>query len=118
MNTENIIVTFAGLQALLLATIPILAHLGGDVGYWCVFLNLIVLGWFCGVLQGCLFKQNAKLPCEYIGIFLTSQGLAGIFSNLLRFATLEIWPEKPFTSASFNFIFGVIVSIMCIPTQI
>ena len=117
MLTENIIVSFAGIQAALLVTIPLLAHQGDEIGYWCVFLNLIVLGWFCGVLQGCLFKQNAKLPGAYIGIFLTSQGLAGIFSNLLRFATLEIWPDQPFTSASFNFVFGVLVSILCIPAQ-
>ena len=101
----------------MLAVIPFLAQIGGAVGYWCVFLTLIVLGWFCGLLQGCLFKENAKLPGDYIGFFLTSQGLAGIFSNLMRFATLEIWSENPLASTSVNFLFGVLISLLCIPAQ-
>ena len=97
---------------------PIFAQIGGTEGYWLVFITLLLDGWFSGVVQTLTYQENAKLPGAYIGIFLTSQGLAGVSSNALRFASLEIWPDQPFVSVAFNYIFCVIVCLLCIPAQI
>ena len=77
-----------GIQAVLLTMMPILANIGGPTGYWTMFFALVVDGWFAGISQGVVYFENAKLPGKYIAIFLASQGLAGIFSNVLRFVTL------------------------------
>ena len=97
---------------------PIFANVGGSTGYWLVFMTLIVLGWFSGIVQSCLYQENAKLPGRYIGIFLTSQGLGGIFTNIFRFCTLKIWPDSPFISASACYLIAVLVCLLCIPAQI
>ena len=44
--------------------------------------------------------------------------MAGVSSNVLRFASLEIWPDQPFLSVAFNYIFCVLVCLLCIPAQI
>ena len=106
------------IQAVLLTLVPIFANIGGSQGYWYVFFILIVDGWFLGILQSCLYTENSKLPSRYIGIFLTSQGMAGIFSNVLRFATLELWPNDPFIAVSVCYMVSVIVCLMCIPAQL
>ena len=93
MRVETQIVLFFAIQALGLSFIPFLANIGDDVGFWSCFVTLLITGWFAGLVQGCVYRENAKLPGDYIGIFLTSQGLAGILSNMLRFWTLEIWPN-------------------------
>ena len=49
-----------------------LANIGDAAGYWLVFGTLTVLGWFIGIMQGCFYKENAKLPSKYIGIFFVS----------------------------------------------
>ena len=118
MSVDTQIIGGFSIQAIGMTLIPVLANIGNDAGYWSVFGTMFIQGWFSGVVQGCAYRENAKLPGEYIGIFLTSQGLAGIISNLLRFATLEIWPDDPFVSASVNFLFGVLCSIICIPAQL
>ena len=64
------------------------------------------------------YRENSKLPANYIGIFLTAQGLAGIFSNLYRFATIEIWPDEPFVACFANFAYGVITALVCVPAQL
>ena len=118
MRVERQIVLCAAISAALFALIPFLANIGGVAGYWLVFCDLVVLGWFLGLFQGLLYSENTKLPGAYIGIFLTSQGLAGIFSNLLRFVSLEIWPDAPLTSTSFCYLFGVSFLLLCIPAQL
>lgn len=88
MSLDKQMTIFFGIQALLLALVPVFALIGGTKGYWLVFLTLMIDGWFSGLCQTFCYEENAKLPGNYIGIFLTSQGLAGIASNLLRFASL------------------------------
>ena len=116
-NQKQIIIGFAT-QCVLLILVPIFANVGGSTGYWLVFMTLIVLGWFSGIVQSCLYQENAKLPGRYIGIFLTSQGLGGIFTNIFRFCTLKIWPDSPFISASACYLIAVLVCLLCIPAQI
>ena len=62
--------------------------------------------------------ENAKLPGNYIGIFVTSQGFAGIIGYILRFTTLEIWPDQPFVAVGACYLVSVIVCLICIPAQI
>ena len=77
-----------GIQAVLLTIMPILANIGGSTGYWLMFIDLVVFGWFTGILAGAVYYENAKLPGKYIAIFMASQGISGISSNLIRFGTL------------------------------
>ena len=65
----QIIANFS-IQAVLLTIMPILANIGGPTGYWTMFLDLVVFGWFTGMLQGAVCSENAKLPGNYIAIFL------------------------------------------------
>lgn len=65
-----------------------------------------------------MYRENAKLPGDYIGIFVTCMGVAGIFSNLFRSATIEIFKDNDFLSCYVNFIVGIIVSLLCIPAQL
>ena len=118
MSVSKQITIFFGIQAVLLTLVPLFAKMGGTSGYWLVFLTLLVDGWFSGVVQTCCYRENAKLPGSYIGIFLTSQGLAGIASNVLRFASLEIWPDDPFVATAFCYLISVLVCILCIPAQL
>lgn len=118
ISTEKQIIGSFAIQAALLSLVPFLANLGGCQGFWAVFCTLVVTGWFAGISQSCLYAENAKLPSRYIGIFLTSQGLAGIFSNVLRFATLELWPNDPFISVSVCYFVCVLFCLMSIPAQL
>lgn len=118
MASEVQIIGCFAIQALLLSLIPIFANLGGEFGYWSVFFTLIITGWFAGVVQSCLFAENTKFPSKYIGIFLTSQGLAGIFCNVLRFATLALWPNEPYVSVCVCYFVGVMFCLICIPAQL
>ena len=116
-NDRTVIYGFA-IQAILLALIPIFANIGGSEGYWICFIILILDGWFAGVVQGVTYYENAKLPGNYIGIFLTSQGLAGILSNVLRFISLEIWRDEPFVSTAVCYLIAVLTCLLCIPAQL
>ena len=39
-----------------------MANVGGSAGYWSVFFIFILGGGFAGVVQGCIYSENAKLP--------------------------------------------------------
>ena len=72
MRVETQIICFFAIQAVGLSIIPFLANIGDDLGYWSVFITLVITGWFGGIAQGAVYRENAKLPGDYIGIFLTS----------------------------------------------
>jgi len=55
MRVDRQIMIFSAIQALLLVATPVLANIGGAVGYWSVFMTLIIGGWFCGIIQGCVY---------------------------------------------------------------
>ena len=63
------------------------------------------------------------MPPKYIGAIMAGQGLAGLGSNLLRAATLRIWPSEDDPSNAFRgslamFIFGAIVMVICALAQL
>jgi len=107
--------------------LPFTANVGGSTAYYLCGFLLFIFGLFSGVCQTACYGYNAKLPSSYIAIFLTSQGLAGIFSNLLRLASLWLWPINGDTqstaSSAFKACFfmqcsGILVVLVCLPAQI
>ena len=112
--------------------IPFSAEIGGSTAYWLCFALLFFFGLFSGVNNALCYSYNAKLPSSYIAIFLTSHGAAGIFSNLLRLISLNIWPISPGNSTSapglddtdsafkqclFIQTVGVFIVLLCLPAQ-
>ncbi|EDM12445.1 solute carrier family 29 (nucleoside transporters), member 2, isoform CRA_b [Rattus norvegicus] len=70
---------------------------------------------FCAVLQGSLFGQLGTMPSTYSTLFLSGQGLAGIFAALAMLTSLASGVD-PQTSALGYFItpcVGILLSIIC-----
>ena len=97
--SSHIVSTFA-VQAAIMLLIPFAGNVGGTEAYWYCYCLLFVYGLFSGVCQSACYSYNAKLPSSYIAVFLTSHGLAGIASNLLRLAGLSIWPTQQVIATS------------------
>lgn len=129
--STTIVLTFI-LQGVIMLILPLTANLGGAVAYWLCFLELFIYGLLSGICQSACYSYNAKLPARYIAVFLTSHGVAGIFSNVLRLVSLFIWPvateaatsaeEVDTTNALKSCMFiqcsGVMVVLMCVPAQL
>ena len=63
------------------------------------------------------------MPAKYMGAIMAGNGIGGLGTNLIRAATLKIWPveEDPknsFRSALFMFMMGAIVMVFCAVTQL
>ncbi|XP_005384464.1 PREDICTED: equilibrative nucleoside transporter 2 [Chinchilla lanigera] len=70
---------------------------------------------FCAVLQGSLFGQLGTMPSTYSTVFLSGQGLAGIFAALAMLMSMASGVDAQ-TSALGYFItpcVGILMSIMC-----
>ncbi|KAK1335586.1 hypothetical protein QTO34_003378 [Cnephaeus nilssonii] len=70
---------------------------------------------FCAVLQGSLFGQLGTMPSTYSSLFLSGQGLAGIFAALAMLMSMASGVDAQ-TSALGYFItpcVGIFVSIVC-----
>ncbi|XP_066893722.1 equilibrative nucleoside transporter 2 isoform X1 [Kogia breviceps] len=70
---------------------------------------------FCAVLQGSLFGQLGTMPSMYSTLFLSGQGLAGIFAALAMLMSMASGVDAQ-TSALGYFItpcVGVLISIVC-----
>lgn len=70
---------------------------------------------FCAVLQGSLFGQLGTMPSTYSTLFLSGQGLAGIFAALAMLMSLASGVDAQ-TSALGYFItpcVGILLSIIC-----
>ncbi|XP_021007548.1 equilibrative nucleoside transporter 2 [Mus caroli] len=70
---------------------------------------------FCAVLQGSLFGQLGTMPSTYSTLFLSGQGLAGIFAALAMLMSLASGLDAQ-TSALGYFItpcVGILLSIVC-----
>jgi hypothetical protein len=80
------------IQALVLVLIPVLANIGGAVGYWSVFGILFFFGLINGICVASSFSMAGGLPFKYMGAMMLGQGISGISSNIFRAITLIIWP--------------------------
>ena len=63
------------------------------------------------------------MPGKYMGAIMAGNGIGGLVINLIRAATLEIWPESEdpnnaFKSAMFMFVLGAIIMVLCALTQL
>ncbi|XP_037064163.1 equilibrative nucleoside transporter 2 isoform X2 [Peromyscus leucopus] len=70
---------------------------------------------FCAVLQGSLFGQLGTMPSTYSTLFLSGQGLAGIFAALAMLMSMASGVDAQ-TSALGYFItpcVGILLSIVC-----
>ncbi|XP_069874262.1 equilibrative nucleoside transporter 2-like isoform X1 [Dipodomys merriami] len=70
---------------------------------------------FCAVLQGSLFGQLGTMPSTYSTLFLSGQGLAGIFAALAMLMSMASGVDAQ-TSALGYFItpcVGIFISIVC-----
>ncbi|XP_005064086.1 equilibrative nucleoside transporter 2 isoform X1 [Mesocricetus auratus] len=70
---------------------------------------------FCAVLQGSLFGQLGTMPSAYSTLFLSGQGLAGIFAALAMLVSMASGVDAQ-TSALGYFItpcVGILLSIVC-----
>lgn len=70
---------------------------------------------FCAVLQGSLFGQLGTMPSTYSTLFLSGQGLAGIFAALAMLMSMASGVDAQ-TSALGYFItpcVGILLSILC-----
>ncbi|KAM4845739.1 equilibrative nucleoside transporter 2 [Thomomys bottae] len=70
---------------------------------------------FCAVLQGSLFGQVGTMPSTYSTLFLSGQGLAGIFAALAMLMSMASGVDAQ-TSALGYFItpcVGILLSIIC-----
>ncbi|XP_022447078.1 equilibrative nucleoside transporter 2 isoform X1 [Delphinapterus leucas] len=70
---------------------------------------------FCAVLQGSLFGQLGTMPSTYSTLFLSGQGLAGIFAALAMLMSMASGVDAQ-TSALGYFItpcVGILMSIVC-----
>ncbi|XP_012581149.1 PREDICTED: equilibrative nucleoside transporter 2 isoform X2 [Condylura cristata] len=70
---------------------------------------------FCAVLQGSLFGQLGTMPSTYSTLFLSGQGLAGIFAALAMLLSMASGVDAQ-TSALGYFItpcVGILLSIVC-----
>ena len=84
-------------MALTMLIIPILCNIGGETGFFTTDIMLVVLGLASGACQGTTYAMAAAFPPEYMSAVMFGNGLSGFGSNLLRAATLLIWPadENP-----------------------
>jgi len=117
--TLRIVSTFM-ISALVLVLIPVLANIGGGIGFWSVFTILFFFGIFTGVCQASVFSMAGGLPFKYMGAVMLGQGIAGISSNIFRAITLIIWPtgttehpENAFIGAMVYFLLASVFMIIC-----
>lgn len=130
--STTVISTFI-LQALVMLLIPFAARVGGTTAYWSCFALLFIFGLFSGICQTALYSYNAKLPGNYIAVFLTAQGMAGVTTCIVRLSALLIWSvdestiqtqyaslgyENAFKSCLLNQSFAAVLCLLCIPAQI
>ena len=80
-------------MAAFLIAVPFFANVGGGFAYYSVFTLSLIYGLFNGICQSSVFQMSGSMPPKYIGAIMAGQGIAGLGTNLLRAATLKIWPS-------------------------
>ena len=103
--------------------VPFCANAGNGFAFYSVFVLALIYGLFNGICQSSIFQMSGSMPPKYIGAIMAGQGIAGLGSNLLRAATLEIWPNDDDERNGFRgclamFIFGAIVMVICAMAQL
>lgn len=79
-------------MAVCMIILPILCNIGGSTGFYTADVMLLLVGFASGACQGTTYAMAAAFPPEYMSAVMFGNGLSGFGSNLLRAATLLIWP--------------------------
>jgi phosphatidylglycerophosphate synthase len=80
------------IQAIVMVLIPIIANIGGKIGYWSWFAILMIFGLISGIGIASVFSLAGGLPPKYMGAVVLGNGITGFVVNVLRAITLELWP--------------------------
>jgi len=85
------------LQLILLIVLPIISTFlqKSQTGYWLVIVMLISIGTVNQVTNSSIVGLAGYFPSFYMSQQTTGTGLGGILPNLLRMATLLLFPESP-----------------------
>jgi hypothetical protein len=94
------------ISAAVLVLFPILANIGGALGFWIVFAYLFFFSIIQGISQASIYQLSGDMPSKYMGAIMFGSGISGIVSNLLRALSLFIWPIDQTPSAAFNGVLG------------
>lgn len=80
------------LSAAVLLLFPSLANIGDDLGFWVVFVYLLIFSILQGIVTTSVYQVCSEMPGKYMGATMFGQGLSGIASNVLRAISLAFWP--------------------------
>ena len=80
------------IQAIVMVLIPIIANIGGKIGYWSWFAILMIFGLISGIGIASVFSLAGGLPPKYMGAVVLGNGITGFVVIVLRAITLELWP--------------------------
>ena len=120
-NTMRLIPGFSAL-AIAMLTLPFLCDIGDAGGFWSATACMIPIGIASGMVQGTCYSMAAAFPPEYMAAVMFGNGIAGFGSNLLRAATILIWPQdeddrNEFRGALALYGIGFITLILCAVAQ-
>mmetsp|Transcript_23685 Transcript_23685/g.29363 ORF Transcript_23685/g.29363 Transcript_23685/m.29363 type:complete len:190 (-) Transcript_23685:732-1301(-) len=109
--------------AVVMIAVPLVSDVGDSTGFGLTILVLIVLGFASGACQGTCYMMAAAFPPEYMGAIMLGNGVSGIGTNILRAATLKIFPADKgdnnlFLGALSIFLFGFLVLAACAVAQL
>ena len=104
----------------ILLVIPFVAAIGGPLGFWGTFCLLMCLGFCNGVAFASVFGLAGGMPFRYMGGVMVGNSLSCIVGNLIRGATLTVFPpvegkekEAAFKSAIVFFSIAVVFMWTC-----
>ena len=89
-------------MAITMIALPLLAKVGGGLGFYMCTLVLVFNGLASGACQGTIYGMAAAFPPKYMGAVMFGNGLAGIGSNILRGIVIVIWPESDGEDSAFK----------------
>lgn len=89
--SQRLIPGFSALSGFMIV-LPLVCRIGGSTGFYIADIVLILIGIASGMCQGTAFQMAAAFPPQYMAAVMLGNGLAGFGINLLRAATLLIWP--------------------------
>jgi len=91
--SQRLIPGFAILSAFMIV-LPLVCRIGGSTGFFLADIVLILIGVASGMAQGTAYQMAAAFPPQYMAAVMLGNGLAGFGINILRAATLLIWPAN------------------------
>ena len=105
---------FFVIMGCILLAVPLVAAIGGPLGFWLTFCVLMCLGFCNGVALASVFGLGGGMPFRFMAGVMLGNGIVGIMCNLIRGATYKAFPpvggkekEAAFKSAIIFFLIAV-----------